>query len=191
MLTDLLTAFGVVFLAELPDKTMFATLLLAARYPRRTAVWGGVTAAYSLHVVAAAVLGGVVAQLPAQPIQYVVAAMFVLAGTYLMWTSRRPVSRDTHEVATRDASSWRSIFAVSFATIGVAEFADITQIATASLAATRDSVIAVAVGAALALACVSGIATLVGRGLVQRVRFHLVQRMAGVLFVVIGIVTLV
>jgi putative Ca2+/H+ antiporter (TMEM165/GDT1 family) len=191
VLTDLLTAFGVVFLAELPDKTMFATLLLAARYPRRTAVWGGVTTAYSLHVIVAALLGGLLARLPAEPIRYVVAALFMTAGFYLMWASRRPISTDEHELDSRDASSWRSVFAVSFATIGVAEFADITQIATASLAATRDSVMAVATGAILALACVSGIATLVGRGLVQRVRLHLIQRIAGILFVVIGLVTLI
>lgn len=191
MLADFLTAFGLVFLAELPDKTMFATLLLAARYRRKSAVWSGVSAAYSLHVVVAALLGGLVSRLPSEPVRYVVGAMFAVAGTYLLWSSRRASASVQHGSQLQDESSWRSVFALSFATIGVAEFADVTQIATASLAATRDSVPAVAIGAALALASVSGIATLVGRGLVQRVKLHLIQRAAGVFFVVVGLVTLI
>ncbi|MFZ9076288.1 MAG: TMEM165/GDT1 family protein, partial [Ilumatobacteraceae bacterium] len=51
MIADLLTAFGVVFLAELPDKTMFATLLLSTRFTQKSAVWCGVTTAYTFHVV--------------------------------------------------------------------------------------------------------------------------------------------
>ena len=49
-MNDFLTAYGVVFLAELPDKTMFATLLLATKFSRKSAVWAGVTSAYSAHV---------------------------------------------------------------------------------------------------------------------------------------------
>ena len=191
MMNDLITAFGLVFLAELPDKTMFATLLLATRFPRRSAVWAGVTAAYSAHVVLAVTLGGLLARLPDEPLRYAVAALFVVAGGWLVWDSlRTKETQVTGNVDTR-ARSWGATFAAAAATIGVAEFADITQIATASLAATRDSAIAVGVGAAFALASVSGLAVVVGSALVRRVRLALIQRAAGVLFVVIGVATLV
>lgn len=190
MIGDLLTAFGLVFLAELPDKTMFATLLLATRYSRRTAVWCGVSAAYSMHVVLAVLLGGLLSRLPADPVRYAVSALFVGAGLYLVWNSRRATDNHAETSSGANAGSWRSVFLVAFAAVGVAEFADITQLTTASLAATRESPIAVGVGAACALASVSGLAVLVGHTLVRRVKLRLIQRAAGVLFVLIGVVTI-
>lgn len=191
MVADLLTAFGVVFLAELPDKTMFATLLLATRYPRKSAVWLGVASAYTMHVVVASLLGTVISRLPTEPLRYVIGAIFVVAGGYLLWSSRRK-SEVIEEVGTTEtARSWRSTFVVSAATIGVAEFADITQLATASLAATRDSVLGVGVGAALALTCVSGIAVIAGSQVVKRVNLRIIQRVAGVFFVIVGVATFV
>jgi len=191
VVADLLTAFGVVFLAELPDKTMFATLLLATRYPRKSAVWLGVVSAYTMHVVVASLLGTVISRLPTEPLRYVIGAIFVVAGGYLLWSSRRK-SEVIEEVGTTEtARSWRSTFVVSAATIGVAEFADITQLATASLAATRDSVLGVGVGAALALTCVSGIAVIAGSQVVKRVNLRIIQRVAGVVFVVVGVATFV
>jgi len=188
---DLLTAFGVVFLAELPDKTMFATLLLATRYPRKSAVWLGVASAYTMHVVVASLLGTVISRLPTEPLRYVIGAIFVVAGGYLLWSSRRKSEVVEEAGTTETARSWRSTFVVSAATIGVAEFADITQLATAGLAATRDSVLGVGVGAALALTCVSGIAVIAGSQVVKRVNLRIIQRVAGVFFVIVGVGTFV
>jgi len=78
VIADFFTAFGLVFLAELPDKTMFATLLLASRLQRRSAVWAGVTTAYSLHVAVAVLLGGLLARLPEEPVRYGIAVLFML-----------------------------------------------------------------------------------------------------------------
>jgi Ca2+/H+ antiporter, TMEM165/GDT1 family len=61
---ELLTAFAAVFLAELPDKTMLATLLLTARTRRGGAVWVGVTFASGCHVVLAVIAGSLLAKLP-------------------------------------------------------------------------------------------------------------------------------
>lgn len=191
MTGDFFAAFGLVFFAELPDKTMFATLLLASRFPRRSAVWAGVTTAYTLHVTVAVVLGGLLSRLPEQPVRYSVAALFVVAGAYLVWSSwHRADEEESHAPDTRP-SSWRSTFGVSVATVGIAEFADITQLATASLAATREHALFVGLGSATALASVSGLAVLVGAALVRRINLRIIQRAAGLLFVVIGLMTLV
>ncbi|NCU80848.1 MAG: TMEM165/GDT1 family protein, partial [Acidimicrobiia bacterium] len=53
MLSNALVVFLAIFLAELPDKTMFATLMLATRMRRPFAVWVGVSIAYCTHVVIA------------------------------------------------------------------------------------------------------------------------------------------
>ena len=189
-MNDFFTAYGVVFLAELPDKTMFATLLLATKFSRKSAVWAGVTSAYSAHVIIAALLGSVISRLPTELLRFVVSALFVLAGGYLLWSSWRRIDDSAaHEVA-RPQKSWWSIFTACAATIGVAEFADITQLATASLAATRDAPVAVGLGSASALASVSGVAVLLGTQLTKRVNLRMIQRAAGVLFVVLGLATL-
>ena len=53
----IVVAFGVIFLAELPDKTMIATIVLATRY-RRGPVWLGVGAALGLQTAIAVTAGG-------------------------------------------------------------------------------------------------------------------------------------
>ena len=191
MIGEVLTAFGLVFLAELPDKTMFATLLLATRLHRRSAVWSGVTVAYSLHVIAAVLVGGLLSRLPSEPVRYTVGAIFVIAGVFLISRSRRARTNDDADSEPQPPHSWRSAFMMSVATVGVAEFADLTQLTTASLAATRESAVAVAIGAACALAAVSGLAVGLGHALVKRVRMHLIQRAAGALFVVLGALSFV
>jgi putative Ca2+/H+ antiporter (TMEM165/GDT1 family) len=191
MIRDLLTAFGLVFLAELPDKTMFATLLLATRLQRRSAVWSGVTVAYSLHVIVAVLVGGLLSKLPSEPVRYTVGAVFVIAGVFLISSSRRVRTNDNADSEPQSLPSWRSAFMMSVATVGVAEFADLTQLTTASLAATRQSPVAVAIGAACALAAVAGLAVGLGHVLVKRVRMHLIQRAAGTLFVVLGALSFV
>ena len=101
-----------------------------------------------MHVGVASLLGTAISRLPTELLRYVVGAIFVVAGGYLLWSSRRKSEALQDDGATETARTWRSTFVVSATTIGVAEFADITQLATASLAATRDSVLGVGVGAA-------------------------------------------
>jgi putative Ca2+/H+ antiporter (TMEM165/GDT1 family) len=52
----LVAVFPVIFVAELPDKTMFASLILATR-GRRLSVWAGATLAFALHVAIAVTIG--------------------------------------------------------------------------------------------------------------------------------------
>ena len=84
VLQAFLVAFGVVFLAELPDKTMFATIVLATRYRRPVAVVVGVTVAMAFHSILAVVVGEALRQLPHAPVQIAVAAFFVVGGILLL-----------------------------------------------------------------------------------------------------------
>ena len=52
------TVFGLTFLAELPDKSLFAALLLGTRY-RPAHVWVGVAAAFLLQMAGAVTIGQV------------------------------------------------------------------------------------------------------------------------------------
>lgn len=74
MITAFLAAFGPVFLAELPDKTMFASLVLTTRTRRPLAVWSGVAAAFLMHVILAVAVGSLLRKLPTMPVRLGIAA---------------------------------------------------------------------------------------------------------------------
>lgn len=191
MMSTIAVVFAAVFLAELPDKTMFATLLLSTRYRSRSAVWAGVSVAYVGHVVVASVLGGFLSRLPREPVQATIGGLFVAAGLWVLWSSRGTEREESDANAVPDRVTWRRTFIVAASTVGVAEFADITQLATAGFAASTGRPVAVGIGAAAALVSVSGLAVLAGRWLVSRVPLRFVQRGAGVLFIALGIVALI
>lgn len=81
-LTLLAAVFGIIFVAELPDKTALATLVLSTRY-RSGYMFVGVAAAFALHVIIAVAAGSVLSLAPHRIVEAVVAALF-LAGAVLM-----------------------------------------------------------------------------------------------------------
>src|SRR6478735_3219374 len=75
-----LAVFPVIFLGELPDKTMFASLVLASR-GRPIAVWTGAAGAFLVHVTIAVTIGvGLFHLLPRRAVEVVVAAMFLVGA---------------------------------------------------------------------------------------------------------------
>ena len=189
MLQHFAVTFSAIFLAELPDKTMIATLLLSTHFRRRLPVWGGVTLGYAVHVLLAVFFGTALSQLPTTPIHILVGLLFLIGG-YLTW---RAGSSDDHE----DTSKWSASMSnarvvwTAASVILVAEFGDLTQLATAGFAARFDDPIAVGIGSIAALSSVSGLAVLAGGWLQKKVPLQKIQRAAAVLFALIGIVTLV
>jgi Ca2+/H+ antiporter, TMEM165/GDT1 family len=189
-LAVVLTTFVVIFPAELPDKSLFASLVLGTRF-RPLPVFCGVAAAFAVHVVIAVTVGGVfVALLPERVVLFVAAALF--AGGALLLLLGRDEAADPAETV-RAMSDQRPLHVVmaSFGVVFLGEWGDITQITTANLAARYHDPLSVGVGAVLALWSVSALALTVGRGLVQRVPTRLVRRLTGVVLAVLAVVTLV
>jgi len=74
--------FPVIFIGELPDKTMFASLVMASR-GRPRAVWLGAAGAFLVHAVIATTIGaGLFAILPREVVDVVVALMFFAGAVY-------------------------------------------------------------------------------------------------------------
>ena len=188
MLRHGVVTFVAIFFAELPDKTMFATLLLSTRFKRKLPVWIGVSAGYGLHVVIAVLLGSALSNLPERPIQLAVGALFTIGGI-ITWRSGADDDEDVRETAA--ARTFMSIAWTAASVIAVAEFADLTQLATAGFAARFADPVGVGLGAFLALSSVSGCAVLLGSWLQRVVPLRLIQKVAAVLFLTIGIVTIV
>lgn len=188
MLRHGLVTFVAIFFAELPDKTMFATLLLSTRFKRKLPVWIGVSAGYGLHVVIAVLLGSALSNLPERPIQLAVGALFTIGGI-ITWRSGADDDDEVRETAA--ARTFMSIAWTAASVIAAAEFADLTQLATAGFAARFADPVGVGLGAFLALSSVSGCAVLLGSWLQRVVPLRLIQKVAAVLFLTIGVVTIV
>jgi len=189
MLQHALVTFFAVFLAELPDKTLFATLLLSTHFRRRLPVWIGVSAGYLVHVIVAVIFGSALSHLPARPIHLLVGALFVV-GAILTWRAGIDDKEGSTDKWSTSMSNTRVAWTAA-SVILIAEFGDLTQLATAGFAARFGDPIGVACGATLALSAVSGIAVLTGSWLTTKVPLQVIQRSAAVLFLVIGAATFV
>jgi putative Ca2+/H+ antiporter (TMEM165/GDT1 family) len=184
-----LTVFAVVFLAELPDKTALASLILGTRY-RPSLVLAGMMAAFTVHVVIAIVAGSLLHLLPHRALEAVVGALFLI-GALLLLRGREEEEFDGEEVLERKGLSNVRVVATSFGVIFVAEFGDLTQIVTANLAAKYHDPITVGVSAALALWAVGAIAIYGGQRLIAKVPIAVVTRIAAAIMSVLAVYSVV
>jgi Ca2+/H+ antiporter, TMEM165/GDT1 family len=167
----LATVFAVTFVVELPDKSLFASLLLGTRY-QPWHVWLGVMAAFAVHVGLAVTAGSLLTAAPHQIVQLVSAALF-LGGAVWMLKSSAPRKEDEPgpDAARLGAvsPSMLRVIATSFAVVFIGEWGDITQITTANFAARYQDPLIVAVAAVAALWTVSGLAVFVGPKVLARI----------------------
>jgi putative Ca2+/H+ antiporter (TMEM165/GDT1 family) len=181
-----LTTFAVILLAELPDKTALASLVLGTRY-RPVPVLVGICAAFAVHVVLAVVAGSLLSLLPHRTLEIVVAAGF-LAGAVLLLTGRKPAA-DAAEPGRRSERFWPAAW-MGFAVILVAEFGDLTQVVIANLTARYSDPIAVGAGAVAAMWAVAAIAVIGGKALLRLVPVRLFTRAAAACMVALAGLTL-
>jgi Ca2+/H+ antiporter, TMEM165/GDT1 family len=174
---DALIAFGLVFLAELGDKSMLLAIALAARY-RPVPVLGGITiAAFTMLGVATVAGAALGSALPERALAIGGGLLFVGFG---LWTLRR---EDDHDEAT-ELRSASVLVGVTLAFL-VAEFGDKTMLAAATLASTR-APIPTWLGASLGMALASGIAIAITTWLGSRLPERAVRLAAATAFLVFG-----
>lgn len=176
-----LVCFPIVFLGELPDKTMFANLVLATR-SRPHLVWLGSTVAFALHVAIAVTVGQALVELaPRRVVDGVVAGVFLLGAAYALWEARHEA-----EESAGPTSSRRGAFLTAFVVIFLAEWGDLTQILMANLAARYHAPLSVALGSFIALGLVSALAVTVGRSLVRFLNAATIHRVTAVVLVALS-----
>jgi putative Ca2+/H+ antiporter (TMEM165/GDT1 family) len=187
-------AFGVVFLAELPDKSMVASLVLGTRF-RPLYVWIGAAAAFAVHVVIAVAAGGALSLLPHRLVQSIVAVLFLAGAAILLFGKEGDDEAagvdESGNVVEIAVPTLRRVASVSFVVIFLGEWGDITQIATANLAAKYHDPIGVGLGALLGLWTVVAIGVVAGSKLVERVPLELVRRITGLILAALGVVSAV
>ncbi|GGW82152.1 TMEM165/GDT1 family protein [Streptomyces lomondensis] len=181
-LTVTAVVFGVVFLAELPDKTALAGLVLGTRY-RASYVFAGVAAAFALHVALAVAAGSVLTLLPQQIVHALTGVLF-LGGAAMLLLKK---GEGEEEVRKPENQSFWKVSGAGFMLILVAEFGDLTQIMTANLAARYDDPLSVGLGAVLALWAVAGIGIVGGKALMKKVPLRLITQIAALVMLGLGV----
>jgi putative Ca2+/H+ antiporter (TMEM165/GDT1 family) len=178
-------SFGVVFLAELGDKSQLMALAFASRY-RALTVLVAVTLATLLVHAGSVLLGSAFAfALPTQLIQVVAGLAFF---GFAAWTIRGDALDEDDESRVRHAGRWALL------TIGsaffLAELGDKTMLATVTLATTEEPV-GTWLGSTAGMVAADAIAVLVGAVLGTRLPERAVKVVAAGAFVVFGAVLLV
>ena len=179
---SLLAALGIVFLAELGDKTQLVALGFGARH-RLGPVLAGVALAYAATNLLSVVVGGLLgAALPTRALGIGGGVLFI---GFALWTLRDgdPDEDDESAVATGHGRVVASVAAAMF----VAELGDKTMLATATLAAQGDPVL-VWIGATVGIICSGSVGVLVGRATGARLPERTIRLGSAALFAVFGVV---
>jgi len=177
--------FPVIFVGELPDKTMLASLVLATR-GRPGSVWLGAAAAFALHVMIATTIGvGLFRILPHAAVEAVVAVLF-LAGAVFAF---RSAFETEAEVVVVEVHSHRRVLTTAFVVIFLAEWGDLTQILTANLAAHYHDALSVGIGAVTALWAVAALAVVGGQSLLRFVNIRTVRLFTAFVLLVLAMVS--
>jgi len=177
--TAVTTPFGLVFLAELGDKSQLVCMTLAARH-RHWPVLAGAMVAFAILNTLAVVFGaGLSHWVPERVLAAVVALLFAIFGILSLRAKEEEGEEDVTE------RSGHGIFVTAFLMIFLAEMGDKTQIAVAGMASTLP-VIPVWIGATVALFATSALGVVAGRKLLRRIPIHRLHQISGVFFLILA-----
>lgn len=183
------SVFAITFVAELPDKTAFAALILATR-ANPWAIFVGGAGAFVVQSLIAVACGSLVGLLPAQAIKIGSGVLFIILAVF-MWIRREPEEEELHLKNAR--GRFLKTIWVSFVVIFIAEWGDLTQFSTAILAAKhgRGKLITIFIAATLALWAVTALAILIGNRAKKVIHPKVLQRTAAIAFAVVGALLLI
>ena len=176
-----LVAFGVVFVAELGDKTQLLALSFGARNPLRVVLAGLVLGFAAAGAVAALVGGLLGAALPDRALAIGGGIVFLVFAVLTL--RQRPAEESARIVRTS------SVIASIAITIALAEFGDKTQLATATLAS-RGHPFATWIGATGGEVAAGLIGAIAGSTVGKRVSPDVLRYASAAMFAIFGVVML-
>ena len=178
-----LVSFGIIFVAELGDKSQLMALAFAARFPALP-VLVAITLATALVHAGSVVLGATVAiALPTNVISIVAGLAFL---GFAAWTLRGDELTENDEERAARASTGSVIVTVGTAFF-LAELGDKTMLATVTLA-THESLLGTWVGSTAGMVVADAIAIGIGRLMGRRLPERAIRIGAAVAFVAFGLI---
>lgn len=188
MITTILLTFGVLFLAELGDKSQLMALTFALRY-HWAIVLGAITvASFAVNLIAVAVGHFLGAALPTTVIAVFAAATLLIVGVFTLRETLRPDTGDDTEKAAPRATS-RNAFLVVLSAFLLAELGDRTMFAAMALA-TKNGWLGVWIGSSLGMVAAGGLAILIGVTVGKHIPERSLAICSGLLFLYFAAMTL-
>lgn len=188
-LSTILIVFVVIFITELPDKSLLSSLMLSSRYPARF-VWLGAATAFLIHVIIAVTIGKVLGLLPPQLLAGLVSLVFLAGGLILLF-GKHGVDDNLQKKSkpVNKAFSPLKLYSAAFLITFLGEWGDITQITTINYEAHYHQPWSVGLGALLALWSVTALAVTFGAKVVNLVPAKILLRLSAAIMFVFAIIS--
>lgn len=181
MWSALVLSFGVIFVAELGDKSQLMAMAFAARFKALPVLLGITIATTATHAISVGIGSVLGAQLPTDTIAIVAGVAFLV---FAAWTLRGD-SLDDEESSAAERTTRHAVVAAS-AAFFLAELGDKTMLATITLA-TKEDPWGTFIGSTLGMVAADALAILVGQMLGSRLPERAIRIGAAVAFVVFGV----
>ena len=179
MIQDFLIPFLAIGLAELGDKTQLAVFCLASKTKKYLQLFIGVVLAFVIADGLAILLGDFIAKnIPMNYVKIGAGTIFIVVGIYMLANYKKEEKK--HEIKTP--------FMSGFWLVLISEMGDKTQIAS-GLFATKFNPVLVFIGVIAALIVLSVIAIYLGKFVMEKINKKTVSFIAGILFILIGIIS--
>ena len=179
----IISAFLLIFVAELGDKTQLSVISLSCSYKWQHVFAGSMLAFLAVDGVSIAVGGPLLALVPLRYVQVVSGIVFIIFGIIPLLRKEK-----SSEVRVNKPPNTVPLLA-SFSLIALMELGDKTQIITITLAA-QSSPILVLIGMVSAFAVLTGLAVLIGAKLVSRLPMKWIKIGTSVLFIILGAISI-
>jgi putative Ca2+/H+ antiporter (TMEM165/GDT1 family) len=180
MLAATLLSLGVVFLAELGDRSQLITMTYALRFRWWVVLPGVALAAFLVHGVSVTIGHFLGASLPARPMAFASAIAFLI---FAAWAWREGAA-DHEAVSSTPEPRFALLTVVS--SFALAEMSDKTTLATVTLASDHDWA-GVWIGSTLGMVLADALAIGAGMLLHRRLPQQLLHLLASVLFLMFGL----
>jgi Ca2+/H+ antiporter, TMEM165/GDT1 family len=176
-------ALGLVFLAEMGDKTQLVSLAFASRYAATTVLAGVFVATLVVHVFSVVLGHSAALLLPRFWIDIAAGLAFVGFGG---WTLRGDELKDKDLAAPPRLGPFLTVAVTFF----LAEVGDKTMLATVTIASQQRQFVAVWLGSTVGMVAADGLAIVVGKVLGAKLPEHAIKVGAATLFIGTGIYTI-
>lgn len=181
MWSALVLSFGVIFVAELGDKSQLMALAFAARFKALPVLIGITIATTATHAISVGIGSVLGAQLPTDTIAMIAGVAFLL---FAGWTLRGD-SLDDEESSAAERTTRHAVVAASVAFF-LAELGDKTMLATITLA-TKEDPWGTFIGSTLGMVAADALAIVIGQMLGARLPERAIRIGATIAFVVFGV----
>jgi len=180
-----LLSFGLIFVAELGDKSQLVALWFATRYRWWLVILGVTLATLFVHLISTAIGAGASDILPEWLVLTIVGLSFF---GFAIWGLRGDTLEERDDrVATSTIAALGAVTTAFF----LSELGDKTQLATISLGGSNDDFVGIWLGSTAGMVAADALAIMVGVFAGKRLPERTIAKVAALLFAVFGTISLV